>query len=376
MKIGFYAPLKPADHPVPSGDRQMARLLLAALRAAGHEAAVVSTLRTYAARADDPAGTCLPHAARLEVDRLAAAWTLQPDEMPDLLFTYHPYYKAPDLIAFPLARRFGLASVTAEASHAAKRSGTAWGAGHELVERAVRGGTAHFCFTANDREGLAEVVDDPSRLIDLPPFIDAAVFPAGEVRQDREPARLVTVAMMRAGDKACSYAFLARALERVLDLPWSLTIVGDGPARSEVERSFRAIPEERLRWRGAVPSERIAALLRDGDVFIWPGFNEAYGLVYLEAQACGLPAVAVRGHGTSSVIRDAVTGLLTPPDPDAYAAALAPLIRDPGRRRRLGRAASAFVHGERDLARAADRLDAGLRDALARHDAEHARIRA
>ena len=37
MRIAFYAPLKPPDHPVPSGDRRMARMLWAALRAGGHE---------------------------------------------------------------------------------------------------------------------------------------------------------------------------------------------------------------------------------------------------------------------------------------------------------------------------------------------------
>ena len=47
MRIAFYAPLKPPDHPVPSGDRRMAQLLFEALRLAGHEPFLVSRLRSY-----------------------------------------------------------------------------------------------------------------------------------------------------------------------------------------------------------------------------------------------------------------------------------------------------------------------------------------
>ena len=50
MRIAFYAPLKSPDHPVPSGDRQMARLLVAALRHAGHDVEIASELRSYAAK--------------------------------------------------------------------------------------------------------------------------------------------------------------------------------------------------------------------------------------------------------------------------------------------------------------------------------------
>ena len=47
MRIAFYAPLKPADHPTPSGDRRIGRLFLDALRRAGHQPFVASRLRSY-----------------------------------------------------------------------------------------------------------------------------------------------------------------------------------------------------------------------------------------------------------------------------------------------------------------------------------------
>ncbi len=49
MHIAFYAPLKSPNHPVPSGDRQMARLLIAALRLAGHSVEIASELRSFSA---------------------------------------------------------------------------------------------------------------------------------------------------------------------------------------------------------------------------------------------------------------------------------------------------------------------------------------
>ncbi len=55
MKIAFHAPLKSPDHPVPSGDRQMARMLIEALRLAGHDVGIASELRTFSREASDAA---------------------------------------------------------------------------------------------------------------------------------------------------------------------------------------------------------------------------------------------------------------------------------------------------------------------------------
>lgn len=361
MRIGFHAPLKALDHPVPSGDRQMARLLVEALRLSGHEVEVISTVRSYLSEPDPAEEARRDDRARAEVDRVAARWA-RDGSAPDLLFAYHPFYKAPDLIAHPLAARFGRPYATAEGSHAAKRATGPWAAGHVAVERALRAAAVHFCFTDNDRRGLAEVVEE-ARLVDLPPFIDGRRFPARTGREPGGVVQLATVAMMRSGDKARSYALLAGALASLRDRPWRLAVAGDGPARGEVEASFAILPADRVTWRGRLDQPALAELLRGADLFAWPGFNEAFGLSYLEAQACGVPVVAVEGEGTPSVVRHGRTGLLTPPTLDGYAAALDRLMVDPALRRSLGVEAARFVHGERTLARAASVLDAGLRRA-------------
>ncbi len=362
MRIGFYAPLKAPDHPVPSGDRQMARLLLAALHAAGHEVVLLSDFRGYL-RIPNPEGLQRrAEAAGREVEALASRWTNR-ETPPDLLFAYHLYYKAPDLVAHPLAVRFALPYVTAEASHAAKRADGRWREGHAAVERAVADAAVNFCFTANDRGGLADIAA-ASSLIDLPPFIDAHGFAPRFPRAPGQPVELVTVAMMRAGDKAASYDFLAAALARLAHLEWRITLVGDGPARPSVEASFAGVPPGRVRWLGAQSATGVADLLRGADLFVWPGFNEAFGLSYLEAQACGLPVLAVTGEGTPSVVQHGRTGLLTVNSLDAYVEALERLIRDTLLRERLGAEAMRFVQTERTVSLASARLDAGLRQAV------------
>ena len=353
MRIAFHAPLKAPDHPVPSGDRQMARLLLAALRAGGHAVEVASTFRSFLSVPDPAAMRAVEAGAEREVALIAARWEVEGP--PDLWFCYHPYYKAPDLIGPGLAARFGLPVAGAEASHAGKRAAGPWAPWHRANEAALRAAALQVCFTPRDAEGLSGLVA-PDHIVLLPPFIDAGAFGAVEhASRGDGPVELVTVAMMRAGDKARSFALLARALGALPPgLDWRLTIVGDGPERETIRAMFAGHPEARVAWAGQRDAAGVAAAMGHADLYVWPGFGEAYGVAYLEAGAAGLPALAMDCGGISSVVEHGRTGVLTPEgDGDAYAATLAALIGDPARRRRLGAAARRMVLGERTVGRAA-----------------------
>lgn len=88
---------------------------------------------------------------------------------------------------------------------------------------------------------------------------------------------------------------------------------------------------------GAVPHDQVPGILRRFDVFAMPSRYEAFGVAALEASACALPVVASRVGGVPEVVLDGATGLLVPPsDPEALAAALARLLRDPALSRKLG----------------------------------------
>ncbi len=344
MKLAFYAPLKPPDHAIPSGDRQMARLLIEALQRAGHKVEIASRLRSYLPEPDCAALKLLAAEARSEVERLAA------EPPPDIFFTYHPYYKAPDLIGPDFARRFKIPYVTAEASHSSRRNEGAWAVTQKHVADAVNLAAVNFCFTARDRAGLAAAAPH-ARLTALPPFIDSA--PYTETAVDN-PRRLVAVAMLRSGDKFLSFRMLAEALPRLLDLPWTLSVIGDGPRRDDVRRLFDGLPPDRMEWLGQSAPEQIASLLRPGGLYVWPGVGEAYGLAYLEAQAAGLPVVAQNIAGVPEVVRNGETGILTPAgDIAAFAAAIRRLLTHDDERRRMSLAARRFVLEDRSLAKAA-----------------------
>ncbi|CAN7238708.1 glycosyltransferase family 4 protein [Rhizobium sp. LjRoot254] len=352
MRVAFYSPLKSPRHPVPSGDRLMARLLIVALERAGATVDIASELRSFSKEPSEERLAALKEEAAAETSRIARAW--RHEALPDLWFTYHSYYKAPDLLGPALVREFSIPYVTAEASLSARRDRTGWGGMQAPVIDAVAMAAVNICMTARDRIGLMEMVPR-ARMAVLPPFLDASAFLS--LAPSPDPTRLVTVAMMRPGDKMDSYRMLAASLALIGDLDWTLEIVGDGPSRPEVEALFAGFAPGRIVWHGERDQREIAAILSRAGIYVWPGCGEAYGLAYLEAQAAGLPVVAQAIAGVPEVVIDDRTGLLTAPgDVAAYADAIRTLLVDGGRRAMLAANARQFVEQERSLDRAAARL--------------------
>ncbi len=353
MRIAFHAPLKEPGHPVPSGDRLMARQLIACLEGLGHDVEVASTLRAWQPAPDAAALAALRHAAAGEVERLAAHWARA--GAPGLWFTYHNYYKAPDLIGPALADRFAIPYVVAEGSYAPKRDLDAWAQHQAAALPGLRAARLHLCFTARDRDGLRAVAPQ-DRLAAFPPFIDAP--PRVACGRGADPTvRLVTVGMARPGKKLENFRQLAGVLSRLKHLAWRLDAVGGGVGLDEARAAFAPLGEDRVTFHGEQPRGAVLDLLAAADLFVWPGFEEAYGLVYLEAQAMGVPVVARDEGGVEAVLRPGETGVLSPPgDMAAYAGAIAALIADPERRARMGAAAQAFARGERSMAAATARL--------------------
>lgn len=361
MRCLFLAPLKSPDHPVPSGDRTMARLFLKLLNHIGYEAELASPFRSFHA---DPATVdwaALEREAAREVARILAA--TRPAEIA-CVFTYHVYYKAPDLIGPALAARLGVPYVIAEASRAPKRATGPFAEGHRRAEAAIDAARLILAPTAADREVLDRLRPPHQRIADLKPFLDRAEWPfAGTAAEPRGagPTRLVTLAMMRPGDKLASYRQLAAALEGLAG-EWTLDIIGDGPTRAEVEAAFAPFGDH-VRLHGAITDRgTLGARFHASDLFVWPGVNEAFGAVYLEAQAHGLPCLAGAYGGIADTMLPGTTGLLTPAgDIAAFRAALAELIAAPARRRAMGTAAARFIAGQRDLPEATATLAAAFR---------------
>ena len=365
MRIAFYAPLKPPTHAVPSGDRRVAGLLMDALERVADHIELVSTFRSFDGDGDAERQEALRSQGAAHAERLASAWRKGPAEMrPTLWFTYHVYYKAPDWLGPAVSAALGIPYVIAEASYAGKRAGGPWAIGHEAAADAIAHARLVLAPSRDDVAGLQALIPK-QRIVHLPPFLDAELYRAAgkKRRQHREQLALargldpavpwiVVAAMMRAGDKLASYRELAEALSHLTDLPWRLVVAGGGSGRAEVEKALERAAPGRTCFLGTLEARELATTYAACDLYAWPAVNEAYGMSLLEAQAAGVPVVSRPLRGVPDVVMDGRTGLLT----QDLTVGLRALLGDARRRETLGRDAAAFIHNERSLDAAAQRL--------------------
>ena len=106
-----------------------------------------------------------------------------------------------------------------------------------------------------------------------------------------------------------------------LELPGTKLVIGDGPARAALERQYPA-----AQFVGYKHGEDLARHVAACDVFVFPSRTDTFGLVLLEAMACGLPVAAYPVTGPIDVVKPGVTGIL---DEDLELAALQALDLEP-----------------------------------------------
>ena len=189
-----------------------------------------------------------------------------------------------------------------------------------------------------------------ARLICLPHGIDLARLPASSACDPAgagtspRPIELVTVA--RAVEKKGLDVLLEALSMLPADIDWRWRHIGGGPLlprlRATAERLGIA---GRVRWLGALAFDDVLAALRRADLFCFAsrvaadGDRDGIPNVVAEAMSQCLPVVAARAGAVDELVEDGRTGILVPPDdPGALATAIAGLIRDPARRRAMGRA--------------------------------------
>ena len=367
MRVLLHTPLKPPDNPTPSGDREMARGLARLLRRLGHSVTMPALSRVVPGVPPPGAHLALERRARTQAARLIARWRALPAGHPerfDLWFTYHCHYRKHDWLGPIVTQALGVPYVIAEASHAPRRAQGPTRLGHRAVERALAAADLVLTVNPRDTAGVKARLRPGARQVWLAPFIDTGPFRVSSCanpEKSNSPPLLLIVGMMRTRDKLASYRVLAEALTRLKDRPWRALLVGDGPARAEIE-VLMAPFGARVRFAGALPHEALPALYAGADLYLWPAINEAYGMAFLEAQAAGLPVVAGRTGGVPAVVADGISGLLAPVgDAAAFAAAVARLLDDPAERARLAAAARGRIAAHHDERAAARALAAALR---------------
>lgn len=334
QRVAFYAPMKSPRHPVPSGDREMARNLMSIIAAGGVQVDLVTELKIFDKTGDSSLQATLREKAAFEAQRLI-------DEMPqmDLWVTYHNYYKAPDLIGPSVAQARGIPYVQIESTRANRRLQGPWAGFANSAHVAADAAALIFHLTANDLITLERDRYKDQSLVALPPFLPVKTLP----KASSLAGPMLTVGMMRPGDKRASYEIIAACLAG-LSGDWQLQIAGDGPDRPEIE-TLMAPFGSRVTFLGQLSREALAEVYAQASLFLWPGVNEAFGMVYLEAQSHGLPVVAQDRPGMRDVLTPA-----TYPAPDLGATALSArvqqLLADPALRQRLGAQARDMIASE------------------------------
>ena len=355
MNIYFYAPFKPLGHDHPSGDLVIGTGLYDYLAGKGHRMRVATTLR---ARWIFWKPWLMPHVMvehrRLE-RRLSA-------DKPDLWLTYHAYYKGPDVIGPYVTERAGVPYVIFQGAYATKRRRDFRTLpGFLLNRRALRAARHVFVNKQVDFINLKRLLP-PERLTYALPGIFPQDFCFSETarsdlrRQWRvnDTPVVLTAAMFRPGVKSQGLTGVIRACGRLSrnGLEFRLVVAGDGRQRTALTQLAQTELPGKVIFVGKVPRTEMYRYYSAGDLFVFPGIGESLGMVFLEAQSCGLPVVAVANAGVPEVVEEGKTALLAPlDDPDAFLRAVEDLLVDAGRRRNMGRAAQAYIRRKHDLSK-------------------------
>jgi D-inositol-3-phosphate glycosyltransferase len=232
----------------------------------------------------------------------------------------------------------------------------------QVVEAADR-------LVANTAAEAAELVElyraDPSRVAVIPPGVDLDVFTpggpdarvaarravgldpdaqvvlfVGRIQPLKAPDVLVrAVAELRTADTRDASRSGRREPRRLV-----LAVLG-GPSGTGLEHPEELAEltaalglDDVVRFHPPVPRAVLAQWYRAADLVAVPSYNESFGLVAVEAQACGTPVIAAAVGGLRTAVDDGVSGLLVDDhDPRTWAASLGELLDDPGRRAAMAR---------------------------------------
>jgi glycosyltransferase involved in cell wall biosynthesis len=347
----------------------IARDLIRTLRGFGH---TVETMPYFPAKEIYWKPQLWPEANRALEDMVQAA------RGADCWLTFNSYYKVPDAFGPLVVDRLGIPYFLFQASYArnrAKRFAT-W-PGYVLNRRAMERADHVFCNRINDISCCAKLLPE-DRYSSVRPGLPDGLFTRDEAARRRLRAQwgvgdsvvVLSAAMMREGVKAIGIQWTIRACAELLDKGRDLRLVlaGGGPMHAELAAQARDALGERVVILGMVERTELPGVFSAGDLFAFPGLKESVGMVYLEAQGCGLPVVATDDEGGPHVVAHDVSGLITPADEEAFTRAVDRLVQDNELRTRLGAQAVTYVERVHnasanylEMARAMERIVASRR---------------
>lgn len=217
-----------------------------------------------------------------------------------------------------------------------------------LIRAAVSGAASFLVMSARSRDYLVSYGADPDRIFRFPNTPDVAelqrqVLKWKAQRQDvrRELGLGAGTVILYLGRlvEAKDVQLLLRAFQILEDkCPGAeLVIAGEGPQRAILENLARDLGLRRCHFLGLVQPDDAPRIYAVADIFALPSREEPWGVVVLEAMACGLPVVVSDKVGARDLVDEGDTGFVLPAgDARVWADALGALEADPARRLRLG----------------------------------------
>lgn len=353
MRIAFYAPFKPLDHPNPSGDLMIGREIFGFLKKQNHQPFIISRLRSRWIYWK-PVRLMQAILEQRNVIRLLKR------EPVNLWLTYHCYYKAPDLLGPKVCARLQIPYAIIQPSYGTRVSRN-WKTrpGYYLNRKALL--AADTLLTDRDRDytNLQRIIA-PDRLHRIKPGLNPKMFTfkeetRAELRSSWQTGSkpvILTAAMFRSDVKTRSLIRLLKSCIRLHDSGHNflLVIAGDGPEKNRLRRLAAELPKKKVLFTGRIARKKMYRYYSAADIFAFPGINESLGMVFLEAQSCGLPVIACNNGGIPEVVVNNTTGFLTPIDDElSFDQALLELLTNPEKRKNMGRAAAEYVRTEHDI---------------------------
>ncbi|TAJ87526.1 glycosyltransferase family 4 protein [Reyranella sp.] len=271
-------------------------------------------------RLGDAAGLTLPRGIRqataifnrlgFSIAALVAAWRFRPV---DVVFCGH-VFMAP--LAFVLSRLLG-------ARYWLQTHGTdVWNDQRSLTRRLIEAADMVSTVSRETRRILLAWVNLPPDRVRVLPDTVQDVFTPGPPRPAfRDSLKLgpgpilLTVARLAASERYKGhepvFAVLPALREKYPDLVH--VVAGDGDDRARLEAAAARMAPGIVRFLGYVPDADLPDLYRLADLYVMPSTEEGFGIVYLEAAACGLRVVGGRGGGTADAIPDERVGAIVDP---------------------------------------------------------------
>jgi D-inositol-3-phosphate glycosyltransferase len=371
-------PVAPLGGPETGGLNVYVRELSRELAERGHEVDVF-TRRAGDVPADEPAlvdGS--PHARLMHIDAGPAEY-VEKSELPAFLdqfeqgvvafaeregITYdivHSHYWLSGVVGERLKARWGVPHLTMFHTLAEVKSRSRiseWEpdvriqAEHAIVQQADR----IIAAGSDEKELLVRLYGAaPERISVVPCGVNLDLFQPVDQREARRELALrdddrILLFVGRIEPLKGIDILLGAAAELALEHECSVLIIGGDSSAQQGEIAYlrnlaaRLGIAERVRFLGAVDHQRLPLYYSAADVCVVPSFYESFGLVALEAMACGTPVVASRVGGLAGTVRDGETGYLIPwRCPEPFAERIELLLGNEELRRAFGRTAREAV---------------------------------